>query len=306
MILNTDNSHTLESIINEALNLPFNKGVDFINNALKPNHAEEISNNIEIPDNDFITTKNPVKKIILMMVKYASDKYKVRYRKYRDVSDEVNTLYDKVNYILKNDVRARQAHANDVIAVKYQDLLIYQKSTKKYYNFEYFPIQIPVDQMSYLIRSTIKKVGPEDPDNMKIQLESVKNTCIDYIHKNYWYLTQTEVVSVSTKEFKTTLEDHIMHVKSSVDSRYAILVSENRLMSETNYYFLATNKFYDELTREFGDNKMIMDVIDDIFKEILKYNQIGLEYNFKGSNIALDQLKTLENQLETFYDIIKK
>lgn len=300
MVLNVDNSNSIQSIIESTLELPLNEAIPYMNMKLKDTERADLPK-------EFNLEKNPIKKIISLIGSWADARYKNKYNTYRVVSDEVNAIYKKIDNIIQNDIAKRNAAANKrVIGDVYSLRIKNNKIKNKYYDFTIASVFIPVDQVMDLIKQTMRRVSyMRKKEEIDKEFEQTKKAIDGFLENNYWYVLDTEVIS-GQRSVSAPLEAHIQNTKNGIDYRYAVLVNETNYMSSTTTYLLMIQKAYDECYRLYDKVEYAMPHIDEIFKECLKYTQKSMEFNFNGSNIAFTQFKAYAEQMEKFYEIVRE
>ena len=238
-----------------------------------------------------------------MMRKMIKVNYALSVKKILSMSKELNDLYTKIEYLLKNDKMARFKHRNDLVDAELKNVLLHDNNDprKTYcitnvifgHNIKYIADQID-NAMNY-----------SDDDIKKIK-ESIMKELQDFFDKNYWFTESCEPIIQTKRLNSVKLEGLLKHYEDmfSIIYRNIHIFDQSVQIELQNIQY--TEQAYNRMLGKYGKNKEGKQMVDDIFKLCLKHIYIVTEFNQKIMDSEIILIKFYANELERMYEIIRE
>lgn len=250
---------------------------------------------------DIVKEPSALKKLAAIIVNGLDVKYKMRYRTYRRLSNDINNLYVKTQNTLKSKISERSAHASDPVGVNTYNT--YVMVDKKRYKFQYAELYINYNYALDQITNIIEYADPKQHAN---EFAKLKKTVVDYIYGRAWFVQKAKFETIETFH-KVDMDAAINYSKESFDNYFAMLHKGSVIVENELLYIGMFNKTYDEVVRRF-DGKVSKEdkkAIDDIFFEIVKALNDVINWNQVAYEELLSTYHKFFDQIQKLYDKIK-
>ena len=206
--------------------------------------------------------------IIAMMMAYIKNKYSINVQKILDQTKELNDIYAKVDDMLKNDKMARFKHRNDKVnATTKTAVLKDTKDPRKMY-------KITPDLLAYNSEYFINEID-------KV-MEYVNNVSDDKKH-----------------DFQG-MYDSLMKDVEDVYTAYM-----NQLVQTQMQYLQLCQQAYNKMIAKYGKDKYGKKLVDDIFKKMLYYSTLAIDFNNDINETLVEQIRYYVSELEKIYEIVR-
>lgn len=249
--------------------------------------------------------------IIGKLISWIKNKYRLTIQKLYGNSKELNDIYTKVSDMLANDKMARFKHRNDLMDGDIQYIIMQDKkdSSKKYqliidnlaYNSEFFIKQIN-DIMAY-VDSQSKK---DKEANIKKMTDDLMNQIQQGFMNNHGFVLTCDPMMKSESYNKIKLEKYLTRCKDWVSAIYRILYIYNQNVSGQLQYLQLLQQAYGKMIKDYGKDKDAKNMIDTIFKQLIKNVTASMDFNSKSMVILNEMIKFYSDMLTKIYEHIKE
>lgn len=246
--------------------------------------------------------------IIAMMMAYIKNKYSINVQKILDQTKELNDIYAKVDDMLKNDKMARFKHRNDKVnATTKTAVLKDTKDPRKMYkitpdllayNSEYFINEIDK------IMEYVNNVSNDKKHDFQGMYDSLMKDVEDVYH-SYEYISHTKPVLLCKDYKNQRFETVLMVYKEDIANIYSNTAYMNQLVQTQMQYLQLCNQAYNKMIAKYGKDKYGKKLVDDIFKKMLYYSTLAIDFNNAINETLVEQIRYYVSELEKIYEIVR-
>lgn len=250
--------------------------------------------------------------IIAMIRKFIKNKYSMNVKRILDQSKEINDMYTKIEYLLKNDKMARFKHRNDTIKTELKYVILQDTLDGKMYNVTSDFLAYDSDVIMQNIRTIMNYIDsshmtPEEEKNsldawVNSQINSLQNSFI----QNHWYTTRCKPLMKTEVYNAVKIEKAIVHFKNNFGSIYQYIGSLNKLISTEMTYLQLVEKSYKSAISMYGTNSTRKESIDKLFKKILELATNSITFNSSILDMMVECVTYYANELERIYNILRQ
>ena len=249
--------------------------------------------------------------IIAWLMKFLKNKYTININKLSSQSKELNDIYTKVNDLLKHDKMARFKHRNDKVNATMKIILLRDKNNPNTY------YKLTVDELIWnseyvvnFIDNTIATViNTNDEKTRQNIFDSAYTDIISQIDstftKNHGYITYTEPFIQNTDYKNQRLEDVLMIYKDNIGVVYYNIAYMNKTVSSQMKYLQFAQQAYNRMIGKYGKDKLGKKMVEDVFKKILTYAGMSIDFNDAITDSMLEVIRYYTNALNELYNFIK-
>ena len=123
--------------------------------------------------------------------------------------------------------------------------------------------------------------------------------------KNHGYITYTEPFIQNTDYKNQRLEDVLMIYKDNIGVVYDNIAYMNQTVSAQMQYLQLTQQAYNRMIGKYGKDKLGKKMVEDIFKKMLVYAGMSIDFNNAITNSMLEEIRYYTNALNELYNFIK-
>ena len=249
--------------------------------------------------------------IIAWLMKFLKNKYTININKLSSQSKELNDIYTKVNDLLKHDKMARFKHRNDKVDATMKIILLRDKNNPNTYykltvdeliwNSEYV-VNFIDNTMATIINTNDEKTRQNIFDSAYTDIISQINSTFT---KNHGYITYTEPFIQNTDYKNQRLEDVLMIYKDNIGVVYYNIAYMNKTVSSQMKYLQFAQQAYNRMIGKYGKDKLGKKMVEDVFKKILTYAGMSIDFNDAITDYMLEVIRYYTNALNELYNFIK-
>ena len=249
--------------------------------------------------------------IIAWLMKFLKNKYTININKLSSQSKELNDIYTKVNDLLKHDKMARFKHRNDKVDATMKIILLRDKNNPNTYykltvdeliwNSEYV-VNFIDNTMATIINTNDEKTRQNIFDSAYTDIISQINSTFT---KNHGYITYTEPFIQNTDYKNQRLEDVLMIYKDNIGVVYYNIAYMNKTVSSQMEYLQFAQQAYNRMIGKYGKDKLGKKMVEDVFKKILTYAGMSIDFNDAITDYMLEVIRYYTNALNELYNFIK-
>ena len=249
--------------------------------------------------------------IIAWLMKFLKNKYTININKLSSQSKELNDIYTKVNDLLKHDKMARFKHRNDKVNATMKRVLLRDKNKPNTY------YKLIVDELAWDSEYVVNFIDNAMATIINTKDEKTKQSMFDSAYadisgqidstftKNHGYITYTEPFIQNTDYKNQRLEDVLMIYKDNIGVVYDNIAYMNQTVSAQMQYLQLTQQAYNRMIGKYGKDKLGKKMVEDIFKKMLVYAGMSIDFNNAITNSMLEEIRYYTNALTELYNFIK-
>lgn len=249
--------------------------------------------------------------IIAWLMKFLKNKYTININKLSSQSKELNDIYTKVNDLLKHDKMARFKHRNDKVNATMKRVLLRDKNKPNTY------YKLIVDELAWDSEYVVNFIDNAMATIINTKDEKTKQSMFDSAYadisgqidstftKNHGYITYTEPFIQNTDYKNQRLEDVLMIYKDNIGVVYDNIAYMNQTVSTQMQYLQLTQQAYNRMIGKYGKDKLGKKMVEDIFKKMLVYAGMSIDFNNAIINSMLEEIRYYTNALTELYNFIK-
>ena len=249
--------------------------------------------------------------IIAWLMKFLKNKYTININKLSSQSKELNDIYTKVNDLLKHDKMARFKHRNDKVNATMKRVLLRDKNKPNTY------YKLIVDELAWDSEYVVNFIDNAMATIINTKDEKTKQSMFDSAYadisgqidstftKNHGYITYTEPFIQNTDYKNQRLEDVLMIYKDNIGVVYDNIAYMNQTVSTQMQYLQLTQQAYNRMIGKYGKDKLGKKMVEDIFKKMLVYAGMSIDFNNAITNSMLEEIRYYTNALTELYNFIK-
>ena len=249
--------------------------------------------------------------IIAWLMKFLKNKYTININKLSSQSKELNDIYTKVNDLLKHDKMARFKHRNDKVDATMKRVLLRDKNKPNTY------YKLIVDELAWDSEYVVNFIDNAMATIINTKDEKTKQSMFDSAYadisgqidstftKNHGYITYTEPFIQNTDYKNQRLEDVLMIYKDNIGVVYDNIAYMNQTVSAQMQYLQLTQQAYNRMIGKYGKDKLGKKMVEDIFKKMLVYAGMSIDFNNAIINSMLEEIRYYTNALTELYNFIK-
>ena len=249
--------------------------------------------------------------IIAWLMKFLKNKYTININKLSSQSKELNDIYTKVNDLLKHDKMARFKHRNDKVNATMKRVLLRDKNKPNTY------YKLIVDELAWDSEYVVNFIDNAMATIINTKDEKTKQSMFDSAYadisgqidstftKNHGYITYTEPFIQNTDYKNQRLEDVLMIYKDNIGVVYDNIAYMNQTVSAQMQYLQLTQQAYNRMIGKYGKDKLGKKMVEDIFKKMLVYAGMSIDFNNAIINSMLEEIRYYTNALTELYNFIK-
>lgn len=249
--------------------------------------------------------------IIAWLMKFLKNKYTININKLSSQSKELNDIYTKVNDLLKHDKMARFKHRNDKVNATMKIILLRDKNNPNTY------YKLTVDELiwnseyvvNFIDNTMATVINTNDEKTRQNIFDSAYTDIISQIDstftKNHGYITYTEPFIQNTDYKNQRLEDVLMIYKDNIGVVYHNIAYMNETVSSQMKYLQFAQQAYNRMIGKYGKDKLGKKMVEDVFKKILTYAGMSIDFNDAITDSMLEVIRYYTNALNELYNFIK-
>lgn len=249
--------------------------------------------------------------IIAWLMKFLKNKYTININKLSSQSKELNDIYIKVNDLLKHDKMARFKHRNDKVNATMKIILLRDKNNPNTY------YKLTVDELiwnseyvvNFIDNTMATVINTNDEKTRQNIFDSAYTDIISQIDstftKNHGYITYTEPFIQNTYYKNQRLEDVLMIYKDNIGVVYYNIAYMNKTVSSQMKYLQFAQQAYNRMIGKYGKDKLGKKMVEDVFKKILTYAGMSIDFNDAITDSMLEVIRYYTNALNELYNFIK-
>ena len=249
--------------------------------------------------------------IIAWLMKFLKNKYTININKLSSQSKELNDIYTKVNDLLKHDKMARFKHRNDKVDATMKIILLRDKNNPNTY------YKLTVDELiwnseyvvNFIDNTMATVINTNDEKTRQNIFDSAYTDIIGQIDstftKNHGYITYTEPFIQNTDYKNQRLEDVLMIYKDNIGVVYYNIAYMNKTVSSQMKYLQFAQQAYNRMIGKYGKDKLGKKMVEDVFKKILTYAGMSIDFNDAITDSMLEVIRYYTNALNELYNFIK-
>lgn len=249
--------------------------------------------------------------IIAWLMKFLKNKYTININKLSSQSKELNDIYTKVNDLLKHDKMARFKHRNDKVDATMKIILLRDKNNPNTY------YKLTVDELiwnseyvvNFIDNTMATVINTNDEKTRQNIFDSAYTDIISQIDstftKNHGYITYTEPFIQNTDYKNQRLEDVLMIYKDNIGVVYYNIAYMNKTVSSQMKYLQFAQQAYNRMIGKYGKDKLGKKMVEDVFKKILTYAGMSIDFNDAITDSMLEVIRYYTNALNELYNFIK-
>lgn len=249
--------------------------------------------------------------IIAWLMKFLKNKYTININKLSSQSKELNDIYTKVNDLLKHDKMARFKHRNDKVNATMKIILLRDKNNPNTY------YKLTVDELiwnseyvvNFIDNTMATVINTNDEKTRQNIFDSAYTDIISQIDstftKNHGYITYTEPFIQNTDYKNQRLEDVLMIYKDNIGVVYYNIAYMNKTVSSQMKYLQFAQQAYNRMIGKYGKDKLGKKMVEDVFKKILTYAGMSIDFNDTITDSMLEVIRYYTNALNELYNFIK-
>jgi hypothetical protein len=249
--------------------------------------------------------------IIAWLMKFLKNKYTININKLSSQSKELNDIYTKVNDLLKHDKMARFKHRNDKVNATMKIILLRDKNNPNTY------YKLTVDELiwnseyvvNFIDNTMATVINTNDEKTRQNIFDSAYTDIISQIDstftKNHGYITYTEPFIQNTDYKNQRLEDVLMIYKDNIGVVYYNIAYMNKTVSSQMKYLQFAQQAYNRMIGKYGKDKLGKKMVEDVFKKILTYAGMSIDFNDAITDSMLEVIRYYTNALNELYNFIK-
>lgn len=249
--------------------------------------------------------------IIVWLMKFLKNKYTININKLSSQSKELNDIYTKVNDLLKHDKMARFKHRNDRVDATTKIILLRDKNNSNTY------YKLTVDELiwnseyvvNFIDNAMATIINTKDEKTKQSMFDSAYTDIISQIDstftKNHGYITYTEPFIQNTDYKNQRLEDVLMIYKDNIGIVYYNIAYMNKTVSSQMKYLQFVQQAYNRMIGKYGKDKLGKKMVEDVFKKILTYAGMSIDFNDAITDSMLEVIRYYTNALNELYNFIK-
>lgn len=248
--------------------------------------------------------------IIAWLMKFLKNKYTININKLSSQSKELNDIYTKVNDLLKHDKMARFKHRNDKVNATMKIILLRDKNNPNTY------YKLTVDELiwnseyvvNFIDNTMATVINTNDEKTRQNIFDSAYTDIISQIDstftKNHGYITYTEPFIQNTDYKNQRLEDVLMIYKDNIGVVYYNIAYMNKTVSSQMKYLQFAQQAYNRMIGKYGKDKLGKKMVEDVFKKILTYAGMSIDFNDAITDSMLEVIRYYTNALNELYNFI--
>lgn len=249
--------------------------------------------------------------IIAWLMKFLKNKYTININKLSSQSKELNDIYTKVNDLLNHDKMARFKHRNYKVNATMKIILLRDKNNPNTY------YKLTVDELiwnseyvvNFIDNTMATVINTNDEKTRQNIFDSAYTDIISQIDsiftKNHGYITYTEPFIQNTDYKNQRLEDVLMIYKDNIGVVYYNIAYMNKTVSSQMKYLQFAQQAYNRMIGKYGKDKLGKKMVEDIFKKILTYAGMSIDFNDAITDSMLEVIRYYTNALNELYNFIK-
>lgn len=249
--------------------------------------------------------------IIAWLMKFLKNKYTININKLSSQSKELNDIYTKVNDLLKHDKMSRFKHRNDKVNATMKIILLRDKNNPNTY------YKLTVDELiwnseyvvNFIDNTMATVINTNDEKTRQNIFDSAYTDIISQIDstftKNHGYITYTEPFIQNTDYKNQRLEDVLMIYKDNIGVVYYNIAYMNKTVSSQMKYLQFAQQAYNRMIGKYGKDKLGKKMVEDVFKKILTYAGMSIDFNDAITDSMLEVIRYYTNALNELYNFIK-
>ena len=248
--------------------------------------------------------------VIAKIISWLKGKYSLTVKKLLTQSKELNDIYTKVNALLANDKMARFRHRNDRINAEVHSIVMIDKKTgtayKLYIDNLVYNADACITRLNEIIRYSSTKATPEEKvKTLNNMVDNLIAEVDESMMKYHGFVLTCDPFMKVTKFTNQRLEDVLMAYKDWIEFIYTATNSINNNITAQLQYFQLLETAYKKMSVEYGKDKDAKEVVDKLFKYLIKNATASMDFNTRAMVIFNDMIKYYSEELHKIYDIIR-
>lgn len=248
--------------------------------------------------------------VIAKIISWIKGKYSLTVKKLLTQSKELNDIYTKVNTLLANDKMARFKHRNDRINAEVHSIVMIDKKTgtayKLYIDNLVYNADACITRLNEIIRYSSTKATPEEKvKTLNSMVDNLIAEVDESMMKYHGFVLTCDPFMKITKFTNQRLEDVLMAYKDWIEFIYTATNSINNNITAQLQYFQLLETAYKKMSAEYSKDKDAKEVVDKLFKYLIKNATASMDFNTRAMVIFNDMIKYYSEELHKIYDIIR-
>jgi hypothetical protein len=248
--------------------------------------------------------------VIAKIISWLKGKYSLTVKKLLTQSKELNDIYTKVNALLANDKMARFRHRNDRINAEVHSIVMIDKKTgtayKLYIDNLIYNADACITRLNEIIRYSSTKATPEEKvKTLNNMVDNLIAEVDESMMKYHGFVLTCDPFMKITKFTNQRLEDVLMAYKDWIEFIYTATNSINNNITAQLQYFQLLETAYKKMSVEYSKDKDAKEVVDKLFKYLIKNATASMDFNTRAMVIFNDMIKYYSEELHKIYDIIR-
>ena len=249
--------------------------------------------------------------VIAKIISWIKGKYSLTVKKLLTQSKELNDIYTKVNTLLANDKMARFKHRNDRINAEVHSIVMIDKKTgtayKLYIDNLVYNADACITRLNEIIRYSSTKATPEEKvKTLNSMVDNLIAEVDESMMKYHGFVLTCDPFMKITKFTNQRLEDVLMAYKDWIEFIYTATnsINNNNITAQLQYFQLLETA-YKKMSVEYSKDKDAKEVVDKLFKYLIKNATVSMDFNTRAMVIFNDMIKYYSEELHKIYDIIR-
>lgn len=248
--------------------------------------------------------------VIAKIISWIKGKYSLTVKKLLTQSKELNDIYTKVNTLLANDKMARFRHRNDRINAEVHSIVMIDKKTgtayKLYIDNLVYNADACITRLNEIIKYSSTKATPEEKvKTLNSMVDNLIAEVDESMMKYHGFVLTCDPFMKITKFTNQRLEDVLMAYKDWIEFIYTATNSINNNITAQLQYFQLLETAYKKMSVEYSKDKDAKEVVDKLFKYLIKNATVSMDFNTRAMVIFNDMIKYYSEELHKIYDIIR-
>lgn len=145
-------------------------------------------------------------------------------------------------------------------------------------------------------------------DNKKHDFQGMYDSLmkdVEDVYHSYEYISHTKPVLLCKDYKNQRLETVLMVYKEDIANIYSNTAYMNQLVQTQMQYLQLCNQAYNKMIAKYGKDKYGKKLVDDIFKKMLYYSTLAIDFNNDINETLVEQIRYYVSELEKIYDIVR-
>lgn len=260
---------------------------------------------------DVVTKNMAVPAIIKCLKDYVKNSYSGKINQINQNTKKINDTMNKINDLLKHDKIARLKHGNDKVNYEDKMLVLFNKDNPtKPYKFQDDQLVWNSDYIVQNIDGTMESANATSDKAARLNIinqgqEKLLSEVNSAFYSDHEYITKYGPGVLNKKYTGAPLSKALKCYEEQINIYYNNTNYMNNIVDIQMRYLEVCQIAYNKESGKWGNTKEGRIFVDTIFKKMLEYATMSIDYNDKAIDIMVEIFQFTAKEIEAIYEIIK-